>query len=69
MQVTANVRVSLYDVGGRQVATLADGELGAGRHRFELGSRNLDSGMYFARAVAAGQEGTHTMTTRVVVLR
>jgi hypothetical protein len=66
---SARVRVSLYDVSGRQVATLADGELGAGRRRFELTRVVPGSGMYFARATVTGDQGTRALTTRVVVLR
>jgi hypothetical protein len=65
----ATVRVTLYDVSGRQVAALADGELGPGRHRFELARAGLGSGMYFARAVVAGAAGTRALTTHVVLLR
>jgi hypothetical protein len=69
LPATANVRVSLYDVTGRQVATLADGELGPGTHRFELARTMPASGMYFARALVTGVDGTRALTTRVVVLR
>ena len=69
LPTTASVRVALYDVTGRQVATLADGELGAGRHRFELARTAPASGMYFARAVVSGTDGARSLTTRVVVLR
>jgi hypothetical protein len=69
LPTVANVRVALYDVGGRQVAALADGDLGPGRHRFELTRTVPASGMYFARAVVVGAGGSRTLTTRVVVLR
>jgi hypothetical protein len=63
------VRVALYDVDGRRVADLAEGELGPGRHRYELARSVPASGMYFARAVVGGAAGARTLTTRVVVLR
>jgi hypothetical protein len=66
---TASVRVALYDVDGRRVADLAEGELGPGRHRYELARSVPASGMYFARAVVGGAAGARTLTTRVVVLR
>jgi hypothetical protein len=69
LPAAATVRVALYDVTGRQVAVLADGELGRGRHRFELTRMGLGSGMYFARAVVAGTGGARVLATRVVVLR
>ncbi|MFI5372385.1 MAG: hypothetical protein ACHQ52_12575 [Candidatus Eisenbacteria bacterium] len=65
----ASVRVTLYDVGGRQVVVVADGELEAGRHRYELGRCAGASGMYFARAEVRGATGTQVLVTRAVVLR
>jgi hypothetical protein len=69
LPAAARVHVALYDVGGRQVAELADDELGPGRHRFALAERNLSSGMYFARAVVSGADRARTLMARVVVLR
>ncbi|MFI5372136.1 MAG: hypothetical protein ACHQ52_11305 [Candidatus Eisenbacteria bacterium] len=69
LPVVAQVRVALYDVGGRQVGVLADSELGPGRHRFEITRMVTASGMYFARAVVTRADGTSTLTTRAVVLR
>ena len=69
LPTAARVHVALYDVGGRQVAELADGELGPGRHRFELARTAPASGMYFARAVVTDGAGTHALATRAVVLR
>ncbi|MFI5371512.1 MAG: hypothetical protein ACHQ52_08140 [Candidatus Eisenbacteria bacterium] len=65
----SGVRVTLYDVSGRQVSVLADAELAAGRHRFELGRVAGASAMYFARAEVRGADGTRVLTTRAVVLR
>jgi hypothetical protein len=69
LPTAAGVHVALYDVGGRQVAELADGELGPGRRRWELGRTVPASGVYFGRATITGATGTRTLTTRVVVLR
>jgi hypothetical protein len=69
LPAAADVRVTLYDVTGRQVAELAEGELEAGRHRFDITRRVNGSGMYFARAVITTADGTRALTTRAVVLR
>jgi hypothetical protein len=69
LPTTATVKVSLYDVSGRQVADLAEGEVAAGRHRYVLGRAVPASGMYFARAVVSGAGSSRALTTRVVVLR
>jgi len=65
---SANVRVDLYDVNGRRVAAVQDGELPAGRHTFALDGarRGLTSGVYFARATIGGV--SKVQTVRVVLV-
>ena len=45
----ANVKLSMYDLSGRQVVTLVDGEMSAGRHAVELDGSELAAGVYFVR--------------------
>jgi len=65
----AAVDLAIFDLGGRRVATLAAGDLTAGRHtafwnaRNERGSR-VPAGIYFASFTAPGLK----QSTRVVVL-
>lgn len=65
----ARVDLAIYDLSGRRVATLAAGEMGAGRHaefwnaRSERGGR-VPAGIYFASFATAGL----SKTVRVVVL-
>ena len=61
----ADVRVTLYDALGRQVAVLADGAYGTGRHTVDLPVSALPAGVYVVRAVL----GTEARTTRVTVVR
>jgi predicted outer membrane repeat protein len=59
-------KVAVYDVLGRQVTTLFDGELAASRTiRLRLPSSSLASGVYFVRA--AGER--FTATERITVAR
>jgi hypothetical protein len=44
-----HVSLSLYDLSGRLVATLVDGEQPAGRHAVELDGSGLAAGVYFIR--------------------
>jgi len=46
------VTLKLYDVLGREVATLVHKELPAGEHRFMLSAHNLPSGVYLYRMEA-----------------
>lgn len=50
---TEHVRVTVFDVRGRVVATLLDGVLPAGRHEVEWAPGALTSGVYFCRIVSA----------------
>ena len=61
----ADVRVSVYDALGREVAVLAEGSYGIGRHDLALEAGSLPSGVYVVRAVV----GAETRTTRVTVVR
>jgi len=50
----SNVRLDVFDVSGRHVATLADGTKSAGRHTVEVDGSALASGVYFYRLNAGG---------------
>jgi hypothetical protein len=52
----ARVCIKLYDVIGREVRTLADGEYEAGYHRVVLDGDGLASGVYFCRMVSGSFE-------------
>jgi hypothetical protein len=56
------VRVSVFDMLGREVAVLHEGSLPAGRHAFDLGRRALPVGVYFVRVVGDGFGLTQRMT-------
>ena len=57
------VTVSVFDLLGREVARLADGEMGAGRHTVALDAGALPSGVYVVRLVAGG--GVHALRLTV----
>ncbi len=65
----ARVRLVVYDVLGRAVAVLLDGELEAGQHRVRLDASGLPSGTYLVRMEAEGVSGTFVETQRVTRLR
>ena len=52
------VRLTVFDVHGREVATLVDGPVTAGSHRAQFDGRGLSSGIYF-----------YTLSTGSVTLR
>ncbi len=50
---SANLRISLFDILGREVAVLMDGEVHAGQHRVVFDGSQLSSGMYFVQMEAS----------------
>jgi len=65
LPTSGRVEAHVYDLLGRRVLTLADGEMSAGRHRLPLDSRQLASGVYVIQ-VRAGDE---VRTRRLTVVR
>ncbi len=65
LPASAQVRLAVFDVLGREVARLLDGGLPAGRHEATLDGRDLPSGVYLVRLVAGGA----TQTRRLTLLR
>ena len=62
----AEVRVAVYDVLGRRVATLASGALAARTHRLPLDAAPLAPGVYVVRAEVGGGA---VLVRRVTVAR
>lgn len=66
-QLPANSLVSLkvYDILGREVATLVNGRQSAGSHSVKFDTGNLASGVYFYRL----QAGSFVQTKKMVVMK
>ncbi|MBD3234790.1 MAG: T9SS type A sorting domain-containing protein [candidate division Zixibacteria bacterium] len=58
----ANVKLEIYDIMGRMVATLADGAYGAGEHSVVWDASDYSSGVYFYRLEAGDEVVTKRMT-------
>ena len=56
------VRITVYDVMGRRVATLVDREQAAGREEITFDAGRLASGLYFTRLAAGGEVRTQRLT-------
>ncbi len=69
-QLSAASRVTLkvYDVLGREVATLINGDRNAGTHSVTFDGGDLPSGVYFYRLSAAGSNGKNFSATKKLVL-
>ena len=69
----SHVTLKVFDVLGREVATLADNKEGAGDHAVDFDGSGFASGVYFyrlqARQVEVGQNGSFTETRKLLLLR
>jgi len=61
----ADVQLQVFDMLGRQVATLVDGTVQAGTHRVTFDASNLSSGVYIYRLHTA----EHILTRKLTVLK
>ncbi len=69
LPVAAEVRAAAYDVLGREVAVLADGELEAGRHLLRLSGAGLASGLYVVRVHVQQPGAARVFRQKLTLLR
>jgi hypothetical protein len=60
-----DVRINMYDISGRQVRTIANGHMQAGRYDTRVDASHLNSGIYFVRAVI----GDQVLTQKVLLVK
>ena len=56
-----HVTLKVFDVLGREVATLVDGELNPGEHSVVFNAKDLPSGVYFYRLITTAFTQTKSM--------
>lgn len=62
-------RLEVFDLAGRRIATLCDGDLAAGPHAITWQPENLGSGLYLARlTTTTGTASAGTTTARLTLL-
>jgi hypothetical protein len=61
----SRVQLRVYDVAGRQVATLVDGTVASGEHVVTFDATGLGSGIYFYRL----ESGDFHQTRKMILLR
>ena len=61
LRETSHVTVGVYDVLGREMSMLVDGQLQAGQHQVTWDAGDIPSGTYLIRMEAGGQVFTRTM--------
>jgi hypothetical protein len=66
---TAKVSLEVFDVLGRRVATIAEGEKPAGTYEADFNGANLASGIYFCTMTAKSGTETFSKTTKMVLAK
>ncbi|TVR16623.1 MAG: BspA family leucine-rich repeat surface protein [Balneolaceae bacterium] len=59
---SSEIRLDLFDITGRHIATLAEGQTSAGRHQVTFEASNLSSGVYLYRLQAGQVAFTRKLT-------
>jgi hypothetical protein len=62
VKTTGHVKLAVYDLMGKEVASLVDGTQSAGSYDATLNGMNLVSGVYFYKLQTADQTVTRKMT-------
>lgn len=61
LPISSKAKLVIYDNIGREVATLVDGYLEAGKYKYEWNANNYASGIYFYKLVSNGFEQVRKM--------
>ena len=62
LENASSAKVSVYDLLGREVSVLADGEFAAGSHNATFDSSDLSAGTYVVRLIANGTVVSRTLS-------
>ena len=65
LPVNSLVNLKVYDLLGREIATLVDGQMSAGNHSVNFNGSQLSSGMYMYRL----QVGNHVQTRKMLLVK
>jgi hypothetical protein len=68
LSAVSHVTLKVYDVLGREVATLVDGQQNAGVYKVSFDGSRFASGVYFYRIVAEGNNGQRFISIKKLVL-
>ena len=66
---TSSVKLSVYDLLGREAAVLVNEQKAAGTYAVQFDARQLSSGVYFYRLTATGNGAQLVDTKKMIVLR
>ena len=69
--IEGRVTLTIYDMLGREVARLFDGEITAGSHSYSWDASNVSSGMYFCHYIVTDTYGKrkHSEIQKLILIR
>ncbi|MCX7878376.1 MAG: SBBP repeat-containing protein, partial [Ignavibacteria bacterium] len=65
----SNVRIVVYDITGKEVETIFNGELSPGTYEVTFDGSRYSSGVYFYRIIVEGEKHKFTKTMKMVLLK
>ena len=68
LPAVSRVTLKVYDVLGREVATLVDGQRNAGVYKVEFDASRFASGVYFYRIATLGSDGSQFVSVKKLML-
>jgi len=64
----SNVKLTVYDISGKQVSTLVNSKMNAGSHTVNFNAGGYSSGVYFYRLDVTGKDGISFSDTKKMIL-
>ncbi len=68
LPVNAKVKVTIYNVLGKEISTLVNNDLTSGSHNYNVNLKNVSSGIYFYTIEAKGIDGSIFTNTKKMTL-
>jgi len=68
LAANANVTLKVFDVLGQEIMTLINQDLTAGAHTYDFDAAGFNSGVYFYRIEANGNDGTNFTNVKKMIL-
>jgi hypothetical protein len=70
LPVSGNIKLKVYDILGREVATLVDAFKQAGNYKVTFNGSQLSSGVYLYRLTAVGnQAGSYSTVKKMILIK
>lgn len=68
LSVIGNVKITVYDILGKEVAVLVNEEKSAGEYKTEFNGSNLSSGVYYYKLILTDSNGNKQSETKSMIL-